>query len=113
MKVRIPKGDGPGNMQAMLRQAQKMQEQMEVLRAELDERTYDIKAGGGAVQITITGRLEVTALTIDPSLIDPDDPETLTDVVMAGINQAIKTVNETNDAEMSAISESAGLPGMM
>lgn len=119
MKARLPegRGGGPGNMQSMLKQAQKMQEDMEILRTELDAREYDISAGGGAVKIKIAGTLEIKNIEIDPDVVDPDDIETLQDILTAGVNEAIKTVNETNDAEMSKITGSLnmggmGLPGM-
>lgn len=114
MKARIPKGmgGGPQNMNAMIKQAQKMQEDMEALQAELDEREYDISAGGGMVNLKINGKKEVVALDIDPEIVDPDDTETLSDIIIAAVNEAIKRVEETNSAEMSKVTGSIGLPGM-
>jgi DNA-binding YbaB/EbfC family protein len=114
MKARIPKGmgGGPQNMNAMIKQAQKMQEDMEALQAELDEREYDISAGGGMVNLKINGKKEVIALDIDPEIVDPDDTETLSDIIIAAVNEAIKRVEETNSAEMSKVTGSIGLPGM-
>jgi len=94
----------------MLKQAQKMQEDMEVLREELDEREYTIKAGGGMVEIVINGKSEVSKLAIQPEIVDPDDIETLSDILIAAFNEASKTVADTNDKEMSKIT--AGMPGM-
>ena len=114
MKARIPKGmgGGPQNMNAMLKQAQKMQEDMENLQAELDEREYDISAGGGMVSLKINGRKEVLSMDIKPEIVDPDDTETLADIIIAAVNEGIKRVDETNSTEMAKITGSMGLPGM-
>jgi len=114
MKARIPKGPGvPGNMQAMLKQAQKMQEDMEALQQELDAREYEIKAGGGVVTVKINGKKEILSLDISPEIVDPDDIETLSDVIVAAFNEAIKTVEETNSTEMAKITGQVGFPGLM
>ena len=83
MKARLPKGmgQGPSNMQGMLKQAQKMQEDMAALQEDLDAREYTVKAGGGVVEITISGTLEVKKIDISPDIVDPDDIETLSDVI--------------------------------
>ncbi len=104
-------------MQSMLKQAQKMQEDMAALQEDLDARVYDIAAGGGAVKVTIDGKLEVKNIEIDPEVVDPDDVETLQDILTAAVNEAIKTVNETNNEEMGKITGALnmggmGLPGM-
>ena len=111
MRANIPKGMGGGqNMQAMLRQAQKMQEDMATLQAELEEREYEISAGGGAAKIKINGKKEIVSLEIAPEIVDPDDVETLCDILTAGINEAIKRVEDTSQREMAKIT--AGMPGM-
>ena len=119
MKARLPqgRGGGPTNMQGMIKQAQKMQEDMATLQEDLDAREYDIKAGGGAVCVHINGKLEVSNIEIDPDVVDPDDVETLQDILTAAVNEAIKTVTETNNTEMSKITGSLnmgglGMPGM-
>ena len=117
MKARLPKGMGGGatNMQGMLKQAQKMQEDMATLQEDLDNREYDIKAGGGVVSIKINGKLEVSNIEIDPEIVDPDDVETLQDILVAGVNEAIKKVNTTNNEEMGKITGSlnmGGFPGL-
>ena len=119
MKARLPngRGGGPTNMQGLMKQAQKMQEDMAALQEDLDARVYDISAGGGAVKIKITGKLEVENIEIDPEIVDPDDIETLQDILTAGVNEAIKKVNETNSAEMGKVTGSLnmggfGMPGM-
>ena len=114
MRANIPKGmgGGPQNMNAMIRQAQKMQEDMEALQAELDEREYDISAGGGVVSVKINVKKEILSIDIKPEIVDPDDIETLSDILVAAVNEAIKRVEDTNNAEMSKITGGMGMPGM-
>lgn len=112
MKARIPGGGAPANMNHMLRQAQKMQEDMQALQADLDERVYDISAGGGMVKLSINGKKEVLSLEISPEIVDPDDTETLADIITAAVNQAIKQVDDTNASEMQKITGSMGIPGL-
>ena len=112
MKANIPKGmgGGPQNMNAMIRQAQKMQEDMEALQADLDEREYDVSAGGGAVGVKINGKREILSIDIKPEIVDPDDIEMLSDILVAAVNEAIKRVDETNSAEMSKLTGNVGSP---
>lgn len=114
MKANVPKGmgGGPQNMNAMLRQAQKMQEDMEALQADLDAREYEISAGGGVVGVKINGKKEILSIDIQPEIVDPDDIETLSDILVAAVNEAIKRVEDTNSAEMSKITGNVGLPGL-
>ena len=88
MKVRLP-NNGMGNMQEMLRQAQQMQQDMENKRAELDAAEYETAAGGGAVRVKITGKRQIVSLKIEPELVDPEDVETLQDIITAAVNEAI------------------------
>ena len=116
MKARIPReySAGPSNMQGMLKQAQKMQEQMNQTQAELEAKEYEIKAGGGAVVIKMSGKKEILSLEISPDIVDPDDIETLSDVITAGVNEAIKTVENDYNAEMGKITGGmGGMGGMM
>lgn len=114
MKANLPKGmgGGPQNMQAMIRQAQKMQEDVAAKQEELDAREYEIKAGGGVVTVTINGKKEVLSIDIAPELVDPDDIETLSDILVAGVNEAIKRVEETNSREIEKITGSMAMPGL-
>ena len=114
MRANIPKGmgGGPQNMNAMIRQAQKMQEDMATLQEELDNREYDVSAGGGVVRVKITGKLEIKSIDIEPEIVDPDDIETLSDILVAAVNEAIKKVNETNSEEMSKVTGALNLPGL-
>ncbi len=114
MKANIPKGmgGGPQNMQAMLRQAQKMQEDMAAKQEELNEREYDISAGGGVVNVKINGKKEIVAIDLAPEIVDPDDIETLSDILVAAVNEAIKRVEDTNSAEMNKITGPMNIPGL-
>ncbi len=116
MKANIPKGmgGGPQNMNAMIRQAQKMQEDMEALQADLDAREYEVSAGGGVVGVKINGKREILSIDIQPEIVDPDDIETLSDILVAAVNEAIKRVDDTNSEEMSKLTGNTGLgfPGL-
>jgi DNA-binding YbaB/EbfC family protein len=114
MKANIPKGmgGGPQNMKSMIRQAQKMQEQMAELQENLDAREYEIMAGGGAVTLKINGKKEILSLDIKPEVVDPDDIETLSDVLCAAFNEAIKKVEETNKKELAQITGDISMPGL-
>ena len=88
MKARLPQGvgGGPGNMQSMIRQAQKMQEEMAATQQELETREYTANAGGGAVSATVNGKHSLTALTIQPEVIDPEDAEETMGRITGGMN---------------------------
>ena len=114
MKVRLPQGmgGGPSNMQAMIKQAQKMQEDMAAKQEELEAREYDVAAGGGVVSVKINGKKEILAVKIAPEVVDPDDIETLEDLVTAAVNEAIKKVETISAEEMQKITGTMGIPGM-
>ena len=114
MKANLPKGmgGGPQNMSAMIRQAQKMQEDMAALQEDLDAREYEIKAGGGVVGVKINGKKEILGIDIQPEIVDPDDVETLSDILVAAVNEAIKRVENTNSDEMGKITGSMNMPGI-
>ena len=114
MKVRLPQGTGggPSNMQSMLKQAQKMQEDMAAKQEELEAQEYDISAGGGVVNVKISGKKEILSVKIDPEVIDPDDPETLEDLIVAAVNEAIKKVETVSAEEMQKITGAMGMPGL-
>ena len=99
-------------MQSMLKQAQKMQEDMAALQEDLDAREYEVAAGGGAVKIKINGKLVVSGVEIDPDVVDPDDVETLQDILTAAMNEAIRKVNDRNNEEMGKITGSLNMGGL-
>lgn len=114
MKVRLPQGmgGGPSNMQSMIKQAQKMQEDMAAKQAELEEKEYEVAAGGGVINVKINGKKEILSVKIDPEVIDPDDAETLEDLIVAAVNEAIKKVEAISAEEMQKITGSMSIPGM-
>ena len=103
---------GGGNMNAMLQQAQKMQEEMAALQEELESREYEVSAGGGAVTVKISGKKQILSLDIQPEIVDPDDIETLSDILVAAVNEAIKRVETTNSEEMGKITKGMNMPGL-
>jgi len=98
-------GGMPGNMNNLMKQAQKMQKQMETQQAELEAKEFSAAAGGGVVEVTVTGKREV-----DPEAVDPDDVEMLEDLIMAATNEALRKCEEESQAQMSKIT--GGLSGL-
>ena len=114
MKARQPKQNqgGAQNMNAMIRQAQKMQDEISELQEEIEAREFSATAGGGAVQVVVTGKKSIKSLTIQPEVVDPEDIEMLQDLVISAINEAINNVEETTETEMSKITGGVSLPGL-
>jgi DNA-binding YbaB/EbfC family protein len=114
MKARLPQGygGGGGDMNSMLRQAQKMQESMEKVKGELELQEYSITSGGGAVEVTITGKREIKTITIKPEVVDPEDIEMLQDLLTAAVNEAIRKVDDTSSREMEKVTGGMSIPGM-
>ena len=104
-------GGMPGNMNNLMKQAQKMQRQMEEATKELQEKEATASAGGGVVEVTVSGKREVTKVKINPEAVDPDDVEMLEDLIMAATNEAIKLAEEESSAMMGRMT--AGLGGGM
>jgi len=94
------------------RMAQQMQREMARVQEELAAASVTGSAGGGAVTVTATGRQEVTAIVIDPSAVDPDDLEMLQDLVVAAVNEALRTARELGESKMAAVTGGLRLPGM-
>ena len=99
-----------GNMQQMLKQAQKMQQNITKLQAELEAREYEATSGGGMVYVKANCKKELLELTIKPEAVDPEDVEMLQDMVMAAVNEVLRTVEETANAEMGKITGGMNLP---
>ena len=99
-----------GNMQQLMRQAQKMQQMMVAKQEELDAREYEGTAGGGAVACKVSGKRQLLSLTIQPDAVDPDDVEMLQDMILAAVNDALKKGEETREAEMNKLG--GGMGGM-
>ena len=101
-------GGMPGNMNNLMKQAQKMQRQMEESQKELEEKEFSAAAGGGAVEITINGKKEVSKVTLKEEVVDPDDIEMLEDLIMAATNEAIRQVEEASASIMSNLTGGLG-----
>ena len=102
-----------GGMNAnMVRQAQKMQQDMLKMQEEMESRTFDATAGGGMVKATVSGRHELTALEIDPEAVDPEDVEMLQDMVIAAVNEAMRKADAENAASMSRLTGGLNLGGL-
>ena len=104
---------GGNNMQQMMRQAQKLQQQMAEAEEKLDASEYEAAAGGGVVKVKINGKREVTELTLDPQVVDPDDIEMLQDLILAAVNEAIRKGEEAREQTMSRlVPGAAGMSGL-
>ena len=85
---------------------------MAAKQEELDAREYDVSAGGGVVNVKINGKKEILAIDLKPEIVDPDDIETLSDILVAAVNEAIKRVEDTNSEEMGKITGPMNMPGL-
>ena len=112
MKVRIPNSSGPSNMNQMLKQAQKMQEDMATLQADLEQREYTAVSGGGMVTVTVDGKHLIKSIKINPDAVDPDDAEMLEDLVTVAVNEAINKAIINAEEEMGAVTGGLNIPGM-
>lgn len=107
----FPGGGMPGNMNNLMKQAQKMQRQMEESQKDLETKEFVAKAGGGAVEVTVTGNKEVTKVKLDKEAVDPEDSEMLEDLIMAAVNEALRMAEEANAEVMSKMTGGLGLGG--
>ncbi len=112
MKCRIPNSGGPNNMNAMLKQAQKMQEDMAALQQDLESREYSATSGGGIVSVTVDGRHLIKNIKINPDAVDPEDPEMLEDLITVAVNEAITNAIKTSEEEMGAVTSGLNIPGL-
>lgn len=112
MKVRIPNSGGPGNMNQMLKQAQKMQADMQALQEDLENREFSAVSGGGMVEVTVDGKHLIKSIKINPDAVDPDDVEMLEDLVTVAVNEAIANATKTSEEEMGAITGGLNMPGL-
>lgn len=103
-------GMGGGNMNNMIRQAQKMQQDMLKAQEELEAKTYEAAAGGGMVTAVVTGKKELTSVAIDPEAVDPEDVEMLQDLIVAAVNEALRRANEDAANQMSKLTGGLNLP---
>ncbi len=114
MKARIPKnmGGGAQNMNSMIKQAQKMQDQITELQEDIEARDFSATAGGGAVEVVLTGKKTIKSLTLKPEVVDPEDIEMLQDLIISAVNEAVNSIESTTEAEMSQITGGVSLPGL-
>ena len=99
-----------GNMNSMLRQAQKMQQDMMKAQEELESKSYQAAAGGGVVTAVVSGKKELTQVTIDPEAVDPEDVEMLQDLIVAAVNEAMRKATEDAASQMSRLTGGLNLP---
>ena len=101
----------PGNMNNLMKQAQRMQQQMGKVQEELEKKTLEVSSGGGTVTVVVTGKKQLQSITISPDVVDPDDVEMLQDLVLTAVNEALRQIEEENNAEMGKITGGLNLPG--
>lgn len=101
----------PGNMNNLMKQAQKMQRQMEENQKELEEKEFTATAGGGAVEVTVSGKKEITKVKLSEEVVDPDDIEMLEDLIMAAANEALRKMEEESQNAMSKLTGGLGMGG--
>jgi DNA-binding YbaB/EbfC family protein len=106
----MPKQPSGANM---MKQAQKMQQDMLALQQEMEEREFDAAAGGGVVKAVVTGKKELRSVEIAPEAVDPDDVEMLQDLIVAAVNEAMRKADTTMESEMSKITGGLNIPGLM
>lgn len=112
MKARVPQNKGPQNLQQIAKQAQKLQEDMDALAQELDVKEYTATSGGDAVKATVLGKMEVKSIEIKPEVVDPEDAEMLSDMVMGAVNEALRAAAEDKSEKMEALSGGLSVPGL-
>ena len=104
-------GQMPGNMNNIMKQAQKMQRQMEEMQKELETKTVEATAGGEAVKVVVNGRKEIIEVELKPEVVDPDDIEMLQDLITAAVNEGLRKADEMVNSQMSSITGGLNLPG--
>ena len=109
MKARIPGGQGGGQM-AMMKRIQEMQAQMEAKQQEIEASEFTASAGGGAVEVTVTGAHEVKNINLQPDVVDPEDIEMLSDLLIAATNEAMRKADDAMEQAMGAFKSGLNLP---
>ena len=102
----------PGNMNQILKQAQKMQDNMQKMQQELEAKEFEVSVGGGAVTVKVNGKKEVLDVTMKPEVVDPDDIEMLQDLVISAVNEALRSVDEMQASQMSKVTGGMNIPGL-
>lgn len=109
MKARIP---NQPNRNDMMMRIQKMQEDMQRVQEEVENSEFSASAGGGAVEVTVTGKHEITSIKMKPEVVDPEDIDMLEDLLMASLNEAIRKANDTMEQTMNGVTGGLNIPGM-
>ncbi|MCD8219151.1 MAG: YbaB/EbfC family nucleoid-associated protein [Ruminococcus sp.] len=114
MKARLPKQNqgGAQSMNAMIRQAQKMQDEISELQEDIEARSFTSTSGGGAVTVTVSGKKTIQSLEIKPEVVDPEDIDMLQDLIISAVNEAINQVEEVTETEMSKVTGGVSLPDL-
>lgn len=107
----MPGGSG-FNMNNMMKQVQKMQDDMQKVQADLETKEYDASAGGGAVYVKVNGKKEVVSITLKPSVVDPEDIEMLQDLILIAVNEAMRSADEATNKAMGAMTGGMNIPGL-
>lgn len=112
MKARIPNQGKGVNQAGMMKQIQKMQDDMQAAQTEVENSEFTASSGGGAVEVTVNGSHEVKAINIKPEVVDPDDIEMLEDMLIAALNEAMRKASDTMEREMGKITGGMNIPGL-
>ena len=114
MKSRVPKQfqGGGQDMNSMIHQARKMQDQITALQEDIEQRTFTATAGGGAVNVTLTGKKTLQSIELKKEVVDPEDIEMLQDLIISAVTEAVNNIEETTENEMSKITGGVALPGL-
>ena len=110
MKARIPNQGGGNSQAAMMKKIQDMQNEMARIQEEVENSEFSASSGGGAVEVTVTGKHEVISVNIQPDVVDPDDVEILSDMIIAATNEAIRKASDTMEQKMGSATSGLGLP---
>ena len=110
-----PKTSGGGKMSQMqqMQKLQALQREADAIQAEIEQKEITTTAGGGAVEVTVNGKKEITALKLDKEVVDPDDVEMLQDLVISAVNEAMRQIEEIANNEMSKLTGGMNIPGLM
>jgi DNA-binding YbaB/EbfC family protein len=108
----FPGGFGGGNMNNLMKQAQKLQKDMEDMQKELETKEFEASVGGGAVVVKVNGKKEVKSINIKPEVVDPDDVEMLEDLILSAVNEAMRKAEEETSSKMGKLTGGLNMPGM-
>lgn len=115
MRARLPEGyanKGAANMNSMVKQAQKMQEDIQVVQEKLEQTEFTETAGGGMIELTMTGGRELKEIKLNPHIVDKDDIESLQDVIVAGVNAILRKIDDESAKEMEKVTGGVRFPGL-